>query len=208
MNNSISFSRAFNASLFVLAATGLCAASFYSSSFNSHPARVPTSKERLAAAVAELQVSPANRALREEIIKLAQRAKPEIPEAARRGFDRAFSLSRGDQKQMREAAFEYKRVLRIAPWWPEPYYQLGVVSQALGGSICAAHAFELCLLADPKGRHAMATQDSLRSIEESGNQNEDCIECGQACVLHGKECCGACECVGGKFPNTYCKETW
>ena len=208
MNNSISFSRPFIASLFVFAATGLCTASFYFSSFNSQTAGVPTPKERLAAAVADLQVGPASRPLREEIIKLAQSAKPEIPEEARRGFDRAFSLSRGGQKQMRDAVSEYKRVLRIAPWWSEPYYQLGVVSQALGGSICAAHAFELCLLADAKGPHAMATQDSLRSIEESGNQNEDCIECGQACVLHGKECCGACECVGGKFPNTYCKETW
>ena len=108
------------------------------------------------------------------------------------------------------AAAEYKLALRIAPWWPEPYYELGVVSQTLGGSTCAAHAFELYLLADPEGVHASNARAKLLMIKSRvpDKAHDDCIDCGQACVLHGKPCCGACDCTGGKFPNTCCEESF
>jgi hypothetical protein len=81
--------------------------------------------------VAELQADPDDAALREKIIELVAEMipAPTIPEEAEREFVKGITfLEKGkNATALALSISSFKQALLIAPWWPEAYYNLGIV---------------------------------------------------------------------------------
>ena len=198
---------------FVMGAGGLCAAALYNSSSNSAPQTALALEQELKMAVTQLQQNPANRTLREHIIKLAQPMKLQVPGEARQHFDRGLSLSKKKDEQTKIAAAEFRKAVRVAPWWGDAYYELGIVLEARGRHPAASRAFELYLVAAPDGVHNSVVREKLRTLESAVLYNQtSCIECGVHCTPNGIACCKDCYCDSYEAPSgqTFwkCFEDW
>lgn len=144
--------------LFLLFGAGtLCAAALYNLSSPAALLRSPIEKD-LNAAVVELQHHPANRPLREHIIKLARAIRPQVPEEALRHLHQGLDMAKDPSQQTKIVAAELKQALRAAPWWSEPYYQLAIFLEARGNYAAARRAFALYLVAAPDGEHNQRAQ--------------------------------------------------
>jgi hypothetical protein len=80
--------------------------------------------------------SAKDRQLREKIIPLSQKIRPApaVPEEAERYMarGRAATKSATTAKDFEDAVCEFSKALRIAPWLPEGYYNLGIVQDKAG----------------------------------------------------------------------------
>jgi len=130
----------------------------------------PGSGDQLQQLTALLQQSPADEALREKIIKLAQdfRAAPAIPEEARRSFVRgntAFSEAKGPDDYAR-AVQRYEEAIAIAPWWGDPYFNLAKALELRQEYSRAIHSIKLYILTGPSGDDARKAQDYSYVLED------------------------------------------
>ncbi len=75
----------------------------------------------------ELQKTPTDNALREKIIKLVGKTKPDIPEDAQKHFVEGMTISQMAKtpEQQKMAAQSFTEALKFAPWWSDAYYNLG-----------------------------------------------------------------------------------
>ena len=107
--------------------------------------------------------------LQEKIIDLAQRIKPTpaVPEETQKHMARgraAVQLAK-DKQGFLKAANEFQQGLRLAPWWPEGYYNLGVVLDKAGKYKEAIKNLKLYLKASPNASDAKAVQNLIYEVE-------------------------------------------
>ena len=124
--------------------------------------------------VEQLQKSPADNTLREKIIKLGTSIKPApaIPEEARRAFVRG-NATMNEAKTPEEYARAvqlYTEALLIAPWWGDPYFNLGKAHELRQEYDAAILGLRFFLLTGIAGNDARQTQDHIYVLEEKRDQ--------------------------------------
>lgn len=120
--------------------------------------------------VDQLQTNPADDALREKIIKLAQKLKPipTIPEGARRAFVRgntAFSEAK-EQDDYARAVQRYEEAIAIAPWWGDPYFNLAKAQEMQQQYSLAIRSIKLFILTAPPVADVRKAQDYSYVLED------------------------------------------
>lgn len=92
--------------------------------------------EQLDQMVGQLQKTPTDDALREQVIRLARETKPKpnIPHEALRLEDAGLALFKKakTQQDFQAAVHEYEQALRLAPWAASIYFGLGEAYEKLG----------------------------------------------------------------------------
>ncbi len=127
-------------------------------------------REELQQMVQQLQKTPNDSALREQIIKLSANIKPAltIPEDARRAFVRG-NATMGEAKIPEEYARAvqlYNEALLIAPWWGDPYFNLAKAHELRQEYDSAILGLKLFLLTGTAGNDARQAQDHIYVLEE------------------------------------------
>ena len=111
--------------------------------------------------------------LREKIIKLAQKIQPQpaVPDEVIRYEGRAEAAVRNAKtpKDYLDAAKEYQKALRVAPWVASYYFNLGVVLEKAGKPAEAIQNLKLYLLASPVAPDA---RDVKKKIAGLGYEQE------------------------------------
>lgn len=105
--------------------------------------------------------------VREKLIRSAAIAPPAVPEEARHMSQRAqaFIKFAQDSTGFAKAAAELEGALRLAPWWPEAYFNMGLVQEKLGAPAEAARNLKLYLLAEPGASDAENVRRKLVELE-------------------------------------------
>ncbi len=130
-------------------------------------------REALTHYVAALQSAPDGSAddqrLRETIIKLVQKLSlpPAIPEEARRYSVRGqvWVKEAKSPSDFDEAAKEFGKALRVAPWWADGYINQGVSLEKAGKFNEAIRSLKLYLLAAPRASDADKVKDQIYTLE-------------------------------------------
>lgn len=129
-----------------------------------------TPREQLKQMVEQLQKTPSDNALREKIITFAISIKPvlAIPEEARRAFVRGnatMSEAKAPEEYTRAVQL-YTEALLIAPWWGDPYFNLGKVHELRQEYDSAIFGLRFFLLTGVVGNDARQAQDRIYVLEE------------------------------------------
>jgi hypothetical protein len=110
--------------------------------------------------------------LREPIIRVALKLnpRPSIPEEASRHYAYALAAIQdgnisADLSKLNDAIDELEAALRIAPWWPDAYFNLGLVLEMRERYTDAARNLKLYLLAAPNSPDAAAVQQKIYHLE-------------------------------------------
>ncbi|MFZ0736005.1 MAG: hypothetical protein WBL70_17715 [Candidatus Acidiferrales bacterium] len=110
--------------------------------------------------------------LRERIIRVALKLdpRPSIPENANRHYVYALAAiqdgkTTGDISKLDDSIDQLNQALRIAPWWPEAYYNLALVLEERKLYADAARNLKLYLLAAPKAQDAAVVQQKIYQLE-------------------------------------------
>jgi tetratricopeptide (TPR) repeat protein len=119
--------------------------------------------------VEDLKNNPADRALREKIIKLAVAMKPApaTPEAAERNMSRgtAYAQKAGDAAGYKKAIAEFEAAANDAPWLALAYFNLGVMQEKAGSYTDAIQSFKFYLLAAPDAKNSRDVKNKIYSLE-------------------------------------------
>jgi tetratricopeptide (TPR) repeat protein len=122
-------------------------------------------EETLKQYVADLQKNPDDTALREKIIKLAleMRPSPKVPDEVDELVGQATYIFKTAKSEadFAEAAKAYQKVLLIAPWVPDYYFNLGTVQEKAGKLADAVASFKLYLLAAPNAEDARSVRQRI-----------------------------------------------
>ena len=131
-------------------------------------------REQLNALVTQLQGNPGDQALREQIIKLAQRIDPSpaVPEEAERRLGRgqaAFEIAKVPA-DFDKAIAEFQAASNAAPWLAAPYYNLGIAQEKTHKYQEAMASFQMYLLAAPAAADASEVKQRIFKIEYLAEQ--------------------------------------
>jgi tetratricopeptide (TPR) repeat protein len=131
-------------------------------------------REALKDYVAALQGVPdgseADPRLREKIIRVVQKMKPVIPDVPDEVIDhegRAEAAVKTATKKddFLDAAAEYRKGLRLAPWLARDYFNLGLVLEKTGAFDEAIRSFRLYLLAAPDGQDTGEVRKKIAGLQ-------------------------------------------
>lgn len=129
-------------------------------------AHAQSQREQLNQMVEQLQKSPNDNALREKIIKLALdvRPPPAVPEEARRRMARGTAAFKGAKTKAdyQDAALEFEMATKVAPWYGDAYYNLGVAQDKAEQYEAALRNLKLAQLATPD---SMEIKDFTYQVE-------------------------------------------
>jgi tetratricopeptide (TPR) repeat protein len=132
-------------------------------------AQSSTPQETLQQYIADLQRNPNNIALREKIIKLVLEMipAPAIPEEAEKAFVKGamFLEKAKDSTALELSISSFKQALLIAPWWPDAYYNLGIVLESAGRYDESIQNIKYYLLTNPSETDAKKAQRKIVEIE-------------------------------------------
>ena len=107
--------------------------------------------------------------LRETIIKLVQKLSPPpaVPEEARRFSVRGQTWinEAKNPSDLEEAAKEFARAVRVAPWWADGYINHGVALEKAGKFSEAIRSLKLYLLAAPAAPDADKVKGQIYALE-------------------------------------------
>lgn len=121
--------------------------------------------------------SESDERLREEIIAVVQKLKPSptIPDDAMNYMKRGQSAAAAarDQEGYERAAAEFQRALRIAPWLPSGYQNLGAMQEKAGQYGDAIRSLKLYLLAAPVAPDARDVHQRIAALESKQGQMTD-----------------------------------
>ncbi|MGB9080662.1 MAG: ankyrin repeat domain-containing protein [Desulfuromonadaceae bacterium] len=108
------------------------------------------------------------RASRSLIIKLASELKPApaIPEEARKHFVEGTAIVKAAKNPAQQAlaAQSFTEALKIAPWWGDAYYNLGVAQELAEKYDEAEQAFNFYLLSNPSETEKREVQDRIYGL--------------------------------------------
>jgi len=134
-------------------------------------ASVPSSStaQTLPQLVEQLRANPADDALRNQTIEKARatRPPPTVPEEARRFLARgiaAFKLAKSPQ-DFAPAVAEFQKASDAAPWWGDPYFNLGQALEQAGDPAAAIRAYRFYLAAAPGAADAGKVQSKIYELE-------------------------------------------
>lgn len=135
-------------------------------------------REALTHYVAALQSVPEGNAddqrLRETIIKLVQKLSPPpaITEEARRFSVRGQTSIKEakNPSDFEEAAKEFAKAVRVAPWWADGYINQGVALEKAGKFSEAIRSLKLYLLAAPAALDADKVKEQIYALEVRGEK--------------------------------------
>lgn len=109
-----------------------------------------------------------NQSTRRLIIKLASELKPApaIPEEARKHFVEGTAIVKAAKNpaQQAMAAQSFTEALKIAPWWGDAYYNLGVAQELAENYDEAEQAFNFYLLSNPSEAENREVQDRIYGL--------------------------------------------
>ena len=129
----------------------------------------PSPRDPLNQLVQQLQTTPDDSALRQQIIKLAQDVKPGpvIPEEARRAFVEGNTIAKTAASPSGQtlAVQSFKEALKLAPWWGDAYYNLAAAQEFAGQLGDAKVSLRFYLLANPGEKDARDAQDRIYALE-------------------------------------------
>jgi tetratricopeptide (TPR) repeat protein len=126
-------------------------------------------RETLEQYISDLQKNPGDNSLREKIIKLAQEMKPapkipgEIDELV--GAATYAVKNAKTETDFNDAVDAYQKILLIAPWVPEYYYNLGAVQEKAGKLKEAVASLELYLSAAPDAKDAKEVREHIGGLK-------------------------------------------
>ena len=127
------------------------------------------STEQFEQYVADLQKNPADKALREKIIKtaVAMKTPPAVPEDAERNMARGvvFFTKATDNAGYHKAIVEFEAATNAAPWLDKAYYNLGVAQEKAGLFKEAIRSLKLYLMADPNAKNAREVRNQIYMLE-------------------------------------------
>lgn len=110
--------------------------------------------------------------LREQIIQVVVRMNPRpvVPEDGNRHFAYALAAieegkKSGDVSKLDDAINELNQALRIAPWWPQAYFNLGLVLEMRERYADAARNLRLYLLVAPNAPNAAEVQQKIYQLD-------------------------------------------
>ena len=89
--------------------------------------------------------------------------KPSLPEEARRY--RVQAEQAVELKEFAKAADSYRDALRVAPWWPEGYFNRALILAELGRHALAIREMKRYLLLAPEAADTRAAQDQIYKWE-------------------------------------------
>ena len=106
---------------------------------------------------------------RRAAIKMARQIKPPpaIPEEAKKYM----AAGSADFEQARsrfgywQAEEKFQKAVNLAPWWPQPYFNLALAQEKQDNFFWAAYNLEFYLLAYPKAPDAEAVKQQIRKLE-------------------------------------------
>jgi hypothetical protein len=117
---------------------------------------------------ARLKGNPAEDSTRRLIIKLATELKPApaIPEEARKYFVEGTAIVKAAKNPAQQtlAALSFTEALKIAPWWGDAYYNLGVAQELAEKYDEAEQAFNFYLLSNPSEAEKREVQDRIYGL--------------------------------------------
>jgi len=117
---------------------------------------------------ARLNDNPQDQATRHVVIKLASGMKPApaIPEEARRHFVEGTVIVKAAKNPAQQglAAQSFTEALKIAPWWSDAYYNLGVAQELAEQYEAAEQSFGLYLLSNPGDSERREVQDRIYAL--------------------------------------------
>lgn len=136
----------------------------------------------------QFRKTPNDTALRDKIIKLAQKVKPNVPEEATRAFEKATAL----QTEAKDAAgFDlsiaaYQEAIAIAPWWGDAYFNLALTldsAQRYDEAIAALKTYQLTI--NTESSEIRDVQNKIYAIEakiekSAGSKKDTQIVAGQS----------------------------
>lgn len=126
-------------------------------------------QETLNQYVSDLQKHPDDSTLREKVIRHAQtmRPAPAVPVEAEKFEGRAeFAIKNAKNAQdFLDAAKEYEKALRIAPWVADDYFNQGIAYEKGGKLKEATQSFEFYLLAAPNAKDAREVRKRIAGLE-------------------------------------------
>ncbi len=106
--------------------------------------------------------------IRRLIIKLASEMKPAppIPEEARKHFVEGTAIVKAAKNPAQQAlaAQSFTEALKVAPWWGDAYYNLGVAQELAEKYDEAEQAFNFYLLSNPKATEKREVQDRIYAL--------------------------------------------
>jgi tetratricopeptide (TPR) repeat protein len=115
-----------------------------------------------------LRTSSDDESARRLIIELAPELKPApgIPEEARRHFVEGSAIAKvaKNSAQQTLAVQSFTEALRVAPWWADAYYNLGVLQDSVENYNAAEAAFSFYLLSNPKEADRRDVQDRIYAL--------------------------------------------
>jgi tetratricopeptide (TPR) repeat protein len=110
--------------------------------------------------------------LRDRLVRIAAKLNPPppVPEEAKRHLAYALAAieegkASGGISKLNDAVDQLNQVLRLAPWRPEAYYNLGVALEQQKRYADAARNLKLYLLAAPNAEDAAAVQQKIYELE-------------------------------------------
>lgn len=102
------------------------------------------------------------------ILKLASKLKPApaIPEAARKHFVEGTAIVKAAKNPAQQAlaAQSFTEALKVAPWWGDAYYNLGVAQELAEKYDEAEQAFNFYLLSNPGATEKREVQDRIYAL--------------------------------------------
>ncbi len=117
---------------------------------------------------AQLKDRPDFKRTRSLIIKLSSELKPApaIPEEARKHFVEGTAIVKAakNRAQQTMAAQSFTEALKIAPWWGDAYYNLGVAQELAEKYDEAEQAFNFYLLSKPSEAEKREVQDRIYGL--------------------------------------------
>ena len=116
--------------------------------------------------------------------------KPAIPEEAQRHMARGKAAFNGasNESGFKNAVDEFQKAANIAPWWPSPYFNLGLVLEKTKDFPRAKANLEYYLMAAPEAPDAATVKEKiygLEYLEEQVGKVDDYID--QAAALHNSD---------------------
>lgn len=115
-----------------------------------------STREQLKQMAEQLQKTPTDNALREKIIKLAQKLKPApaVPDEAERRMARGAAAFKGAKSvsDYQDAVKEFEQATLAAPWYGDAYFNLGVAQDKAENYEAALHSLKLAQLVSPASK--------------------------------------------------------
>lgn len=132
------------------------------------PSWAQSPQEQLVKLVEELRMKPDDKALREQIIKLAKEVNspPAVPESARQHFVEGTTLTKSakDAAGQKLAVESFQAAVNAAPWWGDAYYNLAVAQELAGQFDGAQNSLRFYMLTNPGEKEAREAQDKIYAL--------------------------------------------